>query len=197
MSTPLQPVFPNLLIAGDTWTVMMPSGGYGGGGWTAVLTFGAGTVKLSATATLSGENFAWLIPGAQTAPLVSSGTTPYLFTITVSDGTNRYTVDTGRVDVIPDITQVANVTGNKTNLQLMLEACDKALISLFGQKTSMVQFAGQMYQFWELDKLFKVRQSLASQVRDEQDALRGATRHRMCISTFVEYPANAAYGLPF
>jgi hypothetical protein len=186
-STLLHPVFPELLVAGDTWNVEMPSGEYGGGSWSAVLTFGAGATKLSATATLDGDNFQWLIPGAETAPLASAGINPYVFTITVSDGTNRYTIDTGRVNVIPDITTVPNITGTKTNLQLMLEACDKCLTQLLGQKTTMVQFAGQMYQFHEIDKLFKVRQSLAARVRDEADALRGASAHRQCISTFVEY----------
>jgi hypothetical protein len=185
--TLLHPVFPELLVAGDSWDVTMPSGKYSGGAWTAVITFGAGETKLSSTATLDGDTFRWTIPGAETAPLASAGINPYLFTITVTDGTNRYTIDTGRVNVIPDITKVENITGTKTSLQAMLEACDKCLTQLLGQKTTMVQFAGQMYQFHEIDKLFKVRQSLASRVADEADVLRGASAYRQFISTFVEY----------
>jgi hypothetical protein len=183
----IHPVFPDLLVAGDSWDVTMPSGEYGGGDWTAILTFGAGETKLVSTAILDGDNFLWTIAGTETAPLATVGINPYLFTITVSDGVRRYTVDTGRVNVIPDITTTANITGTKTNLQLMLEACDKCLTALLGQKTTMVQFAGQMYQFHELDKLFKVRQALAAQVADEADSLRGASAYRQFVSTFIEY----------
>ena len=178
--------FPSSLVAGDTWTFCMPTGNYGSG-YTALITFAAGSVKLSSAATQDGDEFRWSILGTETAPLVTATSTPFLYTVTVTDGSgNRYTVETGAVTVARDINALANVGGTQTNLQLMLAACDATLINLMSQKTSMVQFAGQMYQFHELDKLFAVRDNLVARVADEQDELRGAARFRKVVTIFQE-----------
>jgi hypothetical protein len=69
----------------------------------------------------------------------------------------------------------------------MLAALDEQIIKLLGQKTKEVQFGGQLYKFWEIDKLFAVRQTIASQVAAEEAAASGSTHQGMCVSTFMEY----------
>jgi len=179
-------IFPDPMIAGDTWEFSMPTAQWSPG-YIAVITFAAGVTKLQATATEDAEYFRWTIPGSQTAPLATTIATPYLYTVTVTDsGANRYTIDSGSVTVAPDIS-VTPIQENRTNLQQMLAAIDNVIIQLCNQKTSEVQFQGQMYKFQDLSKLFSLRESIAARVQDEQDQLRGAARYRQCVATFIEY----------
>jgi hypothetical protein len=177
--------FPQPLIAGDAWAFAKETGRYGG--YTAAITFASGPTKLLSNATSVGDKFQWLIAGTETAPLTPTGRpTPFFYTVTMTDGTgNRYTVESGAVTVVPDIAASADVGDATTPLQRMLKACDETLIELMGQKTSMVQFAGQMYQFHELDKLFAVRNSIQARVQAEADALRGASSSRRIVTVFV------------
>jgi len=183
---PPQVIFPEPMIAGDTWSFSMPVAQWGTG-YTAVITFAEGTTKLSSTATVDAEFFRWTIPATDTAPLATTTKLSYLYTVTVTDAAlNRYTIDTGSITVVPDIT-IASVPETRTKLQQMLDAIDTAIINLCGQKTSEVEFQGQMYKFQDLTKLFALRESIAARVKDEQDELRGAARYRQCVSTFREY----------
>ena len=177
--------FPQPLIAGDTWAFSMDTKGYGA--YTAAINFASGPTKLLSVAVVSGDRFQWLIPGTETAPLTPTGRpTPFLYTVAVTDVSgNRYTIESGAVTVVPDISEAADVGDATTPLQRMLKACDETLINLMSQKTSMVQFAGQMYQFHELDKLFAVRNSIAARVQSEADALRGASSSRRIVAVFV------------
>jgi hypothetical protein len=178
--------FPSPLTAGDTWAFCMDVGQYGS--YTAAVNFASGPTKLLSPATLTGNKFAWLIAGTDTAPLAPTGRpTPYLYTVTVTDlSGNRYTIEQGAVTIVPDISEVGDVGDAATPLQKMLMAVDATLLQLMSQKTSMVQFAGQMYQFHELDKLFAVRDNIAARVADEADALRGAESFRRIISVFTD-----------
>ena len=177
--------FPSPLTAGDTWAFSMSTGKYGS--YMAAITFASGPTKLLSTATTVGDKFQWLIPGTETAPLAPTGRpTPFLYTVAMTDVSgNRYTVEQGAVTVVPDISEAADVGDATTPLQRMLKACDETLINLMSQKTSMVQFAGQMYQFHELDKLFAVRNSIAARVQSEADALRGAGSYRRILAVFT------------
>jgi hypothetical protein len=177
--------FPQPLMAGDTWAFSMNTGQYGG--YTAAINFASGSTKLLSTAVVSGDQFQWLVPGTDTAPLTPTGRpTPFFYTVTMTDTDgNRYTVEQGAVTVVPDISTAADVGDATTPLQRMLKAVDETLLNLMSQKTSMVQFAGQMYQFHELDKLFAVRNSIEARVQAEADALRGASSSRRIITVFV------------
>jgi hypothetical protein len=66
----------------------------------------------------------------------------------------------------------------------MLAACDATLISLLANKATMVQFAGQSYQMHDIEKLFAVRNDLATRVRDEQQELSGNKKSRRIITVF-------------
>ena len=173
-------LFP-LLVEGDAWACERDAGAFGTG-FSASITFAALATKLTSGATAQGGQFLWAIPSAQTAKLPAQ---PYAYNVSVTDADqNRFTLERGAVEVVADIT-TAGAVQNKSRLRLMLEACDATLLQLLSQQTTMVQFAGQMYQFPDLDKLFAVRQSLASQVADEQLVLQGNTRGRRIVTRWV------------
>jgi len=176
-------IFPDPLIAGDSWLFQFWGGDWYSSGYSASVTFAACTTKLTAPAVPSQGWYQWHIPGTDTAKLAAQ---PYKYNVNVTNpsGDQRITVEEGAVKVIADISVAGTNVKNMTNLQLMLHALDSTLIALMGQKTSMVQYAGQMYQMQDLDKLFTIREKLSTQVRDESEELRGNKRARNIIAFF-------------
>jgi hypothetical protein len=184
LGVPATIVFPDPLVAGDTWnfrmsTVQWPD-------FTAEIVFAADGTKLTSPATVVSNYFQWIIAGTETAKLIPS---PYLYNVYMTDGDgNRYTAERGSIRVVADISDPATlVTETTTPLQQMLAACDAALVRLLGQDTKMVQYGGQMYEFQDVDKLFAVRDQIQARVNDEADALRGAKNYRKIACVFTDY----------
>ena len=176
-------ILPDPLIIGDTWSFQIPAGPYGDGTFTASITFAALTSKLTAAATLNDNLFQWVIPSSQTSTLSPQ---PYMFNINITDAEgNRVTIQRGATQVLADISAAGGSVSNMTNLQLMLAACDKTLIELMGQKTSMVMFQGQAYHFQDLEKLWNIRIYLAAQVANEQASQSGNLRGRKVVVVFT------------
>src|ERR1700730_3748953 len=91
-------IFDKLLIVGDNFSFSGPVlDDYSDGSWTATFTLAAGTSRLTALATTSAGRFVWDIPGTNTGNLIAG---PYLFVITVSNGTDRFTLQRGSVTVL-------------------------------------------------------------------------------------------------
>ncbi len=176
-------IFPDPLIAGDSWCFQFWGGDWYSSGYSASITFAAATTKLTAPAAPSNGWYQWNIPGTSTAQLEAQ---PYKYNVSVTNpsGNQRLTVENGAVKVIADISVSGTNVVSQTKLQMMLEALDSTLIALMGQKTSMVQYAGQMYQMQDLDKLFTIREKLSTQVKDEAEELRGNKRSRNIITFF-------------
>jgi hypothetical protein len=176
-------IFPDPLVQGDQWNLQMFSGKWGQSGYSAVIYFAAGSTKMTAPAVLSDSMYVWSIPGTSTAQLAPQ---PYQYNVNVIDPAgNRQTIEQGVIEVAPDISSSGNRNIQAmSNLELMLQACDNTIIQLLSQKTTMVQFAGQMYQMHDIEKLYAVRSNLAIRVADERDAARGNKRARRIITVF-------------
>ena len=151
---------------------------------TGTVSFASGTNKLTADATVSGNQFVWLIPGTDTAKL-PGGPYSYQLSVTTQLG-NRYTVDTGAVTVATDISAPGTNVDSQTTLQKHLAACDKTLLALLSKQTQAAMFAGQSYTLHNIKELWEVRSDLASKVADEEDALRGNLRQNQFITRFVQ-----------
>lgn len=174
-------IFPEKLVQGDQWCFQYYAGDWGNSGYAASITFAASTTKLTSAAALNQGWYQWQVPGSATSQLPPQ---PYAYNVNVTLGSQRLTLERGAVIVVPDISVSGTNVTSQTNLQLMLSALDQTLITLMGQKTSMVQFAGQMYQMQDIDKLFVVREKLATQVSDEMEKLRGNQRSRRIVTYF-------------
>jgi hypothetical protein len=184
LGVPLTIIFPDPLVAGDTWNFQMSTLQWPTS--TAEIVFAADGTKLSSTATIVSNYFQWLIAGTQTSTLIPG---PYVYNVYMTDPDgNRYTAERGSVRVAEDISAPGTlVTETTTPLQQMLAACDAALIRLLGQDTSMVQYGGQMYEFQDVEKLFSVRDQLQARVNDEADALRGQKGYRKITCVFTDF----------
>jgi hypothetical protein len=176
-------VFPEPLVAGDTWAFNLPLYDPWDESYTASLVFASGTNKLTAPASLDGQIWRWLIPGTETAKLPAG---PYQYQLSMTDTYgNRVTADTGGVTVAADIGATGTGVNAKTSLQLMLEAVDATLISLLGQEVTMATFAGQAYTLHNIAELWKVRSDIWSRYQDELEELRGSLRGRQFITRFM------------
>jgi hypothetical protein len=176
-------IFPDPLVAGDSWCFQYWAGDWGSSGYSAEITFAAATTKITSPAVLNQGWYQWNVPGSSTATLQAS---PYLYNVHVTDpsGSQRITIERGAVKVVCDIKVSGTNVVSQTKLQMMLEALDNTLIQLMGNKTSMVQFAGQMYQMQDIDRLWTVREKLSTQVADEREELRGNKRGRRIVTFF-------------
>jgi hypothetical protein len=176
-------IFPEPLVAGDSWAFEMQMQSPWDETYSATLSFAAYTNKLTANAWLDDQVFRWLIPGTETGKLPGS---PYSYQLSVTDPLgNRYTIDTGAVTVVADISAAGTNVDSQTMLQKQLAKCDETLLVILGKQTQIARFQGQEYTLHNVKELWEVRVDLASRVADEQDALRGSLRGRQFITRFV------------
>lgn len=173
-------LLPEKLIAGDNWLFSAILNDYSDGSWTATLTFGAGPTQISAIAIQDQTVFNWSFASTDTAKLPAQ---PYQFALTVTSGTETITVQTGGIVVLAPIGS-ATWVGNETPLQQMLRAADDSLIKLFSKQVQRTMFGGKQYEFWEIDKLWKVRNEIAARVADELANFRGNLRAARVIPVF-------------
>lgn len=191
---PPQVIFPEYLVIGDTWAFSMGAGSYSASEWSATLSFASGTTHLSNIATLQESVFYWLVPSTDTATL-PSGTLAYTIAVSNSMTGERYTVQSGTVQAVADITAPGADVPTATMLEQQLDACNKTLLQLLSQRTSQVQFGGKSYTLWDVAKLWAVRNDLYQRVGDEQAALSGNTRGKLIIPVFKN-PWGGPYPSP-
>lgn len=182
--TSLNVIFPSPLIAGDTWTITAPLGRYTDPGWTATLTFAAGSSKISANATTDASNWIFTVPATDTAK-APTGTNQYSIMVANSVTGEVYTLQIGGVTVIANPTS-ATWVNTESMLTKQLAAADQTLLDLLSQRTSMVSFGGKQYYMWNIADLWKVRNELAARVAAENEQLLGNRRSNRIIPWFVE-----------
>lgn len=159
----------------------MGAGQYGDGTWTATAIFYGGTSRLEADAVLESSQFQWNIPGSETSQLLAQ---PYSFSVQVSDGTDRYTVQAGVVTVLADpLTSTGG--GELTMLQQQLAQLDQTILAIASKQVTMMDFGTKQYTLHNLKDLYAIRNSLAIQVQAEQDKLSGQQRSRRILPRFV------------
>lgn len=174
-------ILPNQLVAGDNIVLSVDAGNYGDSTYTATFTLAAGTTKLTAAGTLVQGRFTWNIPGTDTSTLIPG---PYLYSVSVSNGTVRYTIRRGGVSVVGDISNTA-IVASSSILRQQLDAVDKNILILLSQQATVVTYAGKSYQFQDVQKLYDIRNNLRQMVQDEQDEQSGDTRARKILVSFV------------
>ncbi len=125
---------PLKVIAGDTWTWSRPGGAYlPGDGWTLtyLLSTIGGAVK-TITAAPSGTDFVVLVAAADTASWPAGS---YVWTARAMKGTEAFTVETGRLQVMPNPATSAYAG---THAERTLAAIERALEGCFGD--AVVEF---------------------------------------------------------
>jgi hypothetical protein len=183
MMNPPPIIFPKNLNIGDTWAFNMAAGNYGTPPWSAEMTFASGTAKLTEQATLQGAVFYWLIASSATSTL-PSGTLIYTVAVKNPQTSERYTLQEGTIQALPDLGGGGAPFPSETALQQLLAACDATLLQLLSQRTSSVVFAGKAYTLWDIEKLWNVRNKIYFQVQSELEATSGNSRQQIIIPVF-------------
>jgi hypothetical protein len=182
--TPPAIIFPPYLTVGDTWAFDFAAGDYGVPPWAATMTFGSGAVRVVNTATLQNGVFYFVIPPTDTSKLPAPGSVAYSVVVNNSGTTENYTLQSGIVQLAPNLSDTTVNVPTQTMLQQQLAACDATLVQLLSQRTSSVVFSGKAYTLWDIAKLWEIRKDLAMQVADEQTRLSGNSRGRIIIPVF-------------
>jgi hypothetical protein len=175
-------VLPDYLVAGDTWTIEMPFAQYAG--WGATLEIGSGSVSLTTQASVADNNFVFVVPATETAQLAPG---PYRYAIFVTSTDTpplRQTLQAGGVPVIADPASTAWAKTD-TFYTTALKGIDQCILDLLNQRTSAVSFGGKQYYFWDLEKLWTMRNELWARAQAEQATLLGNKRANLILPMFV------------
>jgi hypothetical protein len=182
--TPPAIIFPPYLTVGDTWCFNMAAGDYGVSPWTAILTFASGTIRVTNTATLQNGVFYWAVPATDTTKLPAPGSVAYSVVVNNPTSAENYTLQSGIVQLAPDLSNTSITVPTQTSLQQQLAACQATILQLLSQRTSSVVFSGKAYTLWDLSKLYEIEKDLLMQVAAEQTRLSGNSRSRIIIPVF-------------
>lgn len=140
-------------------------------GWTLYYVLrGPTTIKLTA-ATFQTANYV-----VEVADTITADWKPGLYSIQayVSDGTDRFSVETWFPKVTIKPNPAAFVEGAASNLtfaQATLAAVETALLALASRKVSSASVNGQSYSIQDLTKLTALRNRMREEVQSEQDAI--------------------------
>lgn len=117
---------PTTLRAGDTWAWRREDlADYPASAWTLTYHFRSATAFFDVTAVADGDDFAVSVAAATT---VTRAPGRYAWTAFVTAGTERYQVDSGEIEVLPDVAQAAPHDGRSFARQ-MLDAIEAALLN--------------------------------------------------------------------
>lgn len=173
---------PAELRVGDTWAWRREDlSDYPASTWTLTYAFRTASAYFDVVATADGDLFAVDVAKATTATR-AAGT--YAWVAFVSDGTERFEVGRGSVELLPDFGTAAARDG-RSWAATMLDYVEAALLSkASGEQLDLVraQLAERQLQY-DIPGLLALRDRLRAEVRGEENAdrlRRGlASRHRI------------------
>jgi hypothetical protein len=104
MSSTVPTIEPTAARAGDTWAWTRDLSDYPAGTWTLTYSLFSSAAVYSITATADGTQHSVSVPGATTKTYIAGR---YDWVAHVSDGTDRYQVGSGVIQILPNIAAVA------------------------------------------------------------------------------------------
>lgn len=174
MAIEIPTIEPARVRAGDTVTWRKSLEDYPAtAGWTLYYRLINSSAKIDITATADGADHLVSVPKATTSAWTAGD---YTLISWVTDGTDRVTLDPGRITVLPDLAAQAGGYDTRTQAKKMLDAVDAALLSLSsGERLAVVAAEVNARSLkYDFNGLMKLRNLYAAQVRAEEDAERAA-----------------------
>ncbi|MCW1921308.1 hypothetical protein OKA05_02015 [Luteolibacter arcticus] len=169
---------PDQLRAGDTWKWRTSSADYSAAdGWVLTTAF-RGTESLDVEGVADGGG--WISTGAaaDTADLPAGR---YSWISRASKDGETYTVGSGVVEVLPDLTASEEPYDGRTDAEKQLAAVETCLTTLLSKQHSSSSFGDQSYTLQDIEKLKRIRDQLRSQVAAEKRASNGGKGRRILI----------------
>lgn len=157
---------PTELRAGDTWAWTITNADYPAGTWTlkySLVKRGGGVYK-TITATASGTDHAVTVAKATTAGYAAAD---WDWVASVTNGTARYTLDSGTLKVLPDIEAATSGYDTRTHAVKTLAALE-AWIEARDIGVAEYEIAGRRLKTIPIDQLIKLRSVYRIEVNAEQ-----------------------------
>lgn len=152
--------------AGDTWAWTITLADYPAPTWTlkyALVKRGGGTQK-TITAAASGTSHAVTVAKAVTATYVPA---IWDWVASVTDGTSRYTMDSGTLDVLPDIEAATSGYDARSHAVKTLAALE-AWIEARDIGVAEYEIAGRRLKTIPIEQLLRLRAAYRTEVDAEQ-----------------------------
>ena len=157
---------PEFFIAGDTvkWRKSLPE--YRpADGWTLRYDFVKDGDKQSVTATDGGDGSHLVTISASQSADFTPGI--YHWQATVSDGTDRYTVATGRIEVKPDFVAVQNGYDARSHVRKVLDALEATILGKASKDQMSYTIAGRSLARMSPGELLKWKNHYETLYRQE------------------------------
>jgi hypothetical protein len=171
---------PTSLRAGDTWAWRREDlSDYPASTWTLKYYFRNASAKFDITASADGEAFAVSVAKATTATYAAGD---YDWIAVVETVADRYQVDEGRVEVLPNLATNA-VYDARTFARTMLDAVEAALLSKANlSQLDLVQAAlADRSMQYDTAALLSLRKQFQSEVRREDAVRNGVDSSRLLV----------------
>lgn len=168
MSVSIPTIEPTAARAGDTWRWTRALYDYPAPGWVLTYTLYATTGVLSIEASADGTLHLVDIPPETTADYVAGR---YDWVAHVADGTDRFQVGSGSIQILPDVAEAATYDG-RSHARKMLDSINALLEgrASSGDLDTIRVAHGARAAEYDLATLLKLRQQYAAAVQAEDAA---------------------------
>lgn len=167
---------PDQLVAGDTWKWSASFEDYSASdGWTLTTSF-RGESALDVAGSADGDGFVSTAAASATLAL-TAGRYSWVSVVTKDD--ESYTVDSGNLEVLPNLAAQEAGYDGRTLAERQLAAAEATLETLLASKNATVHFGDQSFTRQDVEKLMKIRDRLRDQVAREKRAANGGQGRRI------------------
>lgn len=169
---------PEALRAGDTWKWRTTSADYPAGDGWSLLTMFRGPSAIDQSGVADGDGWITTVPADSTK--IPEGR--YSWTSRAALSGEIFTVGSGVLDVLPDLSSVAGVCyDGRSAAERQLAACEAALEILLSKTKESVTFGDQSYTNTDIEKLMAARDRLRSEVDREKRNANGGQGRRVLV----------------
>lgn len=157
---------PLSLRAGDTWKWTRTLDDYPAGTWTLKYRFKNAADYFEIVAAASGTDHAVTVAAATSATYAAGR---YTWMAWVEAGTEKFTVDTGTLEVNPDYRASTAAYDGRSHARKMLDAIE-AWLEARDPAVAEYEIAGRRMKFIPIGELVKLRNRYGFEVRNEEAA---------------------------
>lgn len=143
---------PKHIQAGDTLRFTDQAANYPAPTWTITYALYNGETSITFSSSANGSEHDFNVAHATTTKWHSG---EYRYQATASDGTDKFTIGTGVVKVLPDLS--SGLDGQLTHVERTLATLEKTIESLVSKEHSTMQFNGRSYTVREVGDLLVLR----------------------------------------
>jgi len=173
--------FPASVLSGDSLGMLISLSDYlASDSWELTYTLINSSAKITMTASASGDDHLFAIAAATTA---AYGAGTYDYQGTVAKGSDRYTVDSGIVEILPDLT-AATTYDNRSHAKQTLDALEATILGKASKDQISYSIAGRSIARMTPDELRSWRKEYKAEYRREQVAAGNVSSRRIIYPRF-------------